>query len=108
MWSAINSAIDEGVSRIAACRLRVFLKKYQTYVRTPPKRRRARDRRLDRRLRPGPVDTWLQAVKKARSRAAKIPFRNRIRQAELASPRIVDYRSAEGRAERLPVPVAPR
>ena len=63
-------------------------------------------------------DANKQAVKKARlsdcsrnrgrlSRAAKIPFRNRIRQAELASPRIVDYRSAEGRAERLPIPVAP-
>ena len=41
------------------------------------------------------------------SRAAKIPFRTRIRQAEMASPRIVDYRSVESRAERLPVPVAP-
>jgi len=84
----------------------------------PSQSRRAGPHCLDRRLRPGSVDTWLQAVKKARlsdcsrstgrlSRAAKIPFRNRIRQAELASPKIVDYRSAEGRAERLPVPVAP-
>src|SRR3974390_1939737 len=46
------------------------IKKYKTYVRTPPKRRRARDRRLDRRLRPGPVEHLAAGGEKARLQIA--------------------------------------